>query len=56
MKIYSQVRLGLKPEINALSTILIVIVSVGVVTASIITKRATMKKRFYEQQANAQTS
>jgi putrescine transport system permease protein len=56
MKIYSQVRLGLKPEINALSTILIVIVSVGVVTASIITKRTAMKKRFYEQQANAQTS
>ena len=56
MKIYSQVRLGLKPEINALSTILIVIVSIGVITASIVTKRATMKKRFYEQQANAQTT
>lgn len=40
MKIYSQVRLGLKPEINALSTLLIVTVSVGVIIASLIAKRA----------------
>lgn len=40
MKIYSQVRLGLKPEINALSTLLIVAVSVGVIAASLIAKRA----------------
>lgn len=40
MKIYSQVRLGLKPEINALSTLLIVTVSVGVIAASLIAKRA----------------
>jgi len=40
MKIYSQVRLGLKPEINALSTLLIVAVSVGVISASLIAKRA----------------
>ncbi|PID45776.1 MAG: putrescine ABC transporter permease PotI [Proteobacteria bacterium] len=40
MKIYSQVRLGLKPEINALSTLLILIVSVGAITASLIAKRA----------------
>jgi putrescine transport system permease protein len=53
MKIYSQVRLGLKPEINALSTILIVIVSCGVIAASLITKRAALKKSQYEQQANA---
>jgi putrescine transport system permease protein len=54
MKIYSQVRLGLKPEINALSTILIVIVSFGVVLASLITKKAALKKSQYEQQANAE--
>lgn len=53
MKIYSQVRLGLSPQINALSTILILIVTVGVVAASLITKRAEIKKRQYEQQANA---
>lgn len=54
MKIYSQVRLGLKPEINALSTILIVIVSIGVVVASLMTKKAAMQKSQYEQQANAE--
>ena len=39
MKIYSQVRFGLKPEINALSTLMILAVSIGVITASIIAKR-----------------
>ena len=34
MKIYSQVRLGVTPEINAVCTILIGLVSVGVVVAS----------------------
>ncbi|MGB1236685.1 MAG: ABC transporter permease [Pseudomonadales bacterium] len=53
MKIYSQVRLGLNPQINALSTILIAVVSVGVISASLITKRAALKKRLYEQQAKA---
>jgi putrescine transport system permease protein len=53
MKIYSQVRLGLNPEINALSTILILIVSCAVVAASLITKRAAIKKDLYEQQAKA---
>ncbi len=53
MKIYSQVRLGLSPEINALSTILIVIVSCGVIVASLLTKRSALKKSQYEQQANS---
>ena len=35
MKIYSQVRLGVTPEINAISTILILLVTLGVVTASL---------------------
>ena len=35
MKIFSSVRLGVSPEINALSTIMIGIVTVGVVTASL---------------------
>jgi len=39
IKIYSAVRLGVSPEINALSTILIAIVSLGVVAASLIEKR-----------------
>ncbi len=40
MKIYSQVRLGLNPEINALSTLLILLVSIGVIVASLAGKRA----------------
>jgi putrescine transport system permease protein len=40
MKIYSQVRLGVTPEINALSTLLIGFVSIGVIVASLATKRA----------------
>ncbi|MEY8881421.1 ABC transporter permease [Donghicola sp. XS_ASV15] len=39
IKIFSSVRLGVSPEINALSTIMIGIVTVGVITTSIISKR-----------------
>ena len=39
IKIYSAVRLGVSPEINALSTILIAVVSVGVIVASLMDKR-----------------
>lgn len=35
MRIYSQVRLGVTPEINAISTILVAIVTVAVLTASL---------------------
>ena len=45
MKIYSQVRLGVTPEINAVSTILIGIVATGVVIASVITKRRTVQRQ-----------
>ncbi|CAA2139315.1 ABC transporter permease [Hyphomicrobium sp. ghe19] len=41
MKIYSQVRLGVTPEINAISTILIGIVTIGLLLASYVTKRQT---------------
>jgi putrescine transport system permease protein len=53
MKIFSQVRLGVSPEINALSTILIGIVTVGVVTSSLMSKRATVRRRRQEQEALA---
>jgi putrescine transport system permease protein len=39
MKIYSQVRLGVTPEINAVSTILVGLVAAGVIVASLINKR-----------------
>lgn len=45
MKIYSQVRLGVTPEINAISTVLIGIVTTGVLVASIFNKRMAMRAR-----------
>jgi putrescine transport system permease protein len=38
MRIYSQVRLGVTPEINAISTILVGVVALGVLVATIATK------------------
>ena len=40
MRIYSQVRLGVSPEINAASTLLIGFVTLGVVAAALLTKRS----------------
>ena len=51
IKIFSAVRLGVSPEINALSTILIGIVAFGVVTASLVSKRAITRQRREEQRA-----
>ena len=39
IRIYSEVRLGVKPEINAICTIMIAVVAVGVVAASLVSKR-----------------
>ncbi len=39
MKIYSQVRLGVTPEINAICTVLIGLVTVGVIVVSLVSKR-----------------
>ena len=39
MKIYSMVRLGVTPEINAVSTILVGLVALGVVAGSFIGKK-----------------
>lgn len=50
MKIYSQVRLGVTPEINAVSTILIGLVATGVIVASLINKRREVQ-RFRDEQA-----
>ncbi|KIN74538.1 ABC transporter permease subunit [Sulfitobacter guttiformis] len=43
IKIWSSVRLGVSPEINALSTLMIAIVTIGVVTASIVSKRNSVR-------------
>jgi putrescine transport system permease protein len=48
MKIYSQVRLGVTPEINAVCTILVGLVTIGVLAASVGTKA-----RMFEPRAEA---
>lgn len=55
IKIWSSIRLGVSPEINALSTIMIGIVAVGVIAASLITKRASLRQQADERAAAAQT-
>jgi putrescine transport system permease protein len=44
IRIYSEVRLGVKPEINAISTIMIVVVALGVITAAVVSKRSEMTR------------
>ena len=53
MKIYSQVRLGVTPEINAVSTILVGLVAIGVIAASIVTKRREVERARAERLAAA---
>jgi putrescine transport system permease protein len=43
MLIFSKVRLGVTPDINALATVIIVLVSIGVIAAGIITRRQQKK-------------
>lgn len=51
MKIYSQVRLGVTPEINAVSTILVGLVATGVLIASYISKRQERQRSVAKQLA-----
>jgi putrescine transport system permease protein len=44
MRIYSAVRLGVTPEINAVSTVMIVVVAAVVVTASLLVKRDVARR------------
>jgi putrescine transport system permease protein len=53
MRIYSSVRLGVTPEINAVCTILIGIVTVIVIVSSIATKRAAVERERAERMAAA---
>ena len=56
MKIYSDVRLGVKPEINAVSTILIGVVTLGVIAASYLTRRQTLQEERDRRAAIAGTN
>ena len=51
MKIFSAVRLGVSPEINALSTIMIGIVATGVILFSLMSKRAMIRQQQEERDA-----
>ena len=51
IKIFSAVRLGVSPEINALSTLMIALVTVGVLTASVLNKRSMIRQRQEERAA-----
>ena len=51
IKIFSAVRLGVSPEINALSTIMIAIVTIGVIAASLISKHSSLRRQREEQAA-----
>ena len=53
IRIFSSIRLGVSPEINALSTILIALVTIGVITASLVSKRAIVRQRADERRAAA---
>lgn len=43
IRIYSEVRLGVRPEINAVCTIIIAVVAIGIVAASLLTKFSAEK-------------
>ena len=53
IRIFSAVRLGVSPEINALSTILIALVTVGVISASLASKSAYLRRERQAKQAAA---
>jgi putrescine transport system permease protein len=44
IRIYSEVRLGVKPEINAICTIMIALVALGVIGASLAAKRSALAR------------
>lgn len=53
MKIYSQVRLGVTPEINAVCTLLIAAVTIGVIITSVLNKSREVRRKRDEQAAYA---
>ena len=44
IRIYSEVRLGVKPEVNAVCTIMIAIVALGTVASSLMAKRGAVRR------------
>ncbi len=56
MVIFSQARLGVSPDINALATIMVLIVATGVVASTIWMKRQERKRALEEQMARSDTA
>ena len=54
--IYSRIRLGLRPDINALATIIILTVAVGVAIAALVMHRQQKKIAMEQQMAAAETA
>jgi putrescine transport system permease protein len=44
IRIYSQVRLGVKPEINAICTVMVAVVAAGTIAASLMSKRGAVRR------------
>ena len=44
IRIYSEVRLGVKPEINAICTIMIAVVALGTIASSLVAKRGAVRR------------
>ena len=55
MEIFSRVRRGVSPDINALATIMVLIVATGVVASTIWMKRQERKRALEEQMARSDT-
>src|SRR3546814_1070550 len=53
IQIYSQVRLGVTPEINAACTVLVGLVAAAVLTASLVTRRQEIRREAEERMAAA---
>lgn len=53
MKIYSDVRLGVKPEINAICSLMVAVITIAVVIASILTKKQEVERERAERMAFA---
>ena len=52
IKIFSSIRLGVNPEINALSTIMIGLVTVGVLVASLVSRQTIARREREALEAN----
>jgi putrescine transport system permease protein len=55
MVIFSKVRLGVSPEVNALATIMVLLVATGVVLSAIYMRRQEKRRKREEQMAAAST-